>query len=111
LNARLRYTSTIGLDAELGLEHVSTYYADDGNSARVPSYLIFNGTAMYTLLAGILNALAFVGVNNLADLHYASSAFINPVTRTSSGAPIAPSYLEPGLPRNIFGGLDLRVDL
>ena len=66
---------------------------------------------MYTLRAGILNALAFVGVNNLADLHYASSAFINPVTRTSGGAPIAPSYLEPGLPRNIFGGLDLRVDL
>jgi iron complex outermembrane receptor protein len=111
LNARLRYASTIGLDAELGLEHVGSYYADDGNSARVPSYLIFNGTAMYTLRAGILNALAFVGVNNLADLHYASSAFTNPVTRTSSGAPIAPSYLEPGLPRNIFGGLDLRIDL
>jgi len=111
VNARLRYTSPIGLAAEFGLEDMGSYYADDGNSAKVPSYLIFNGTAMYTLRAGILSALAFVGVNNLADLHYASSAFINPVTRTSGGAPIAPSYLEPGLPRNIFGGLDLHIDL
>ena len=111
LNARLRYTSTIGLTAEFGLEHIGSYYADDGNSAKVPSYLIFNSTAAYTLRVGILNAQAFVGVSNLADLRYVSSAFINPVTRASSGAPIAPSYLEPGLPRNIFGGLDLRVDL
>lgn len=47
----------------------------------------------------------FIGVSNLTDVKYAASAFINPAGQ------IAPAYLEPGLPRNFYGGLDLQFRL
>jgi iron complex outermembrane receptor protein len=111
LHARLRYSSPVHLTADLGAEHIASYYADDANSVKVPSYLILNAAAGYSLRLGSIGAQAFVGVNNLTDQKHASSAFINPATRSGSGAAIAPAYLEPGLPRNFFASLDLRLDL
>jgi iron complex outermembrane receptor protein len=109
VNARLHYTSPFGIAAELGVERLGLYYADDANSASVPSYALLNASAGYTVRLQPLSVHAYVGVENITDKRHASSAFINPTTRTTSGLPIAPAYLEPGLPQNIYGGLNLHV--
>jgi len=111
INSRVQYVSPFGLSIDLGLEHIGSYYADDSNSARVPSYSLVHTSAGYRLRAGSMSASAFVGVNNLMDQKHVPSAFINPSTRSSSGTAIAPAYLEPGLPRNAFGGFALHLDL
>lgn len=110
-NARLRYTIPAGFSAELGLEHVGAYYADDENTARVPSYTILHGSASYTVRLGVWRVQALLGANNLTDQRYVASAFINPITRSSDGKPISPAFVEPGLPANAFAGLNIRTDL
>jgi len=101
-NTRLRISSDGGMRAELGAEYVSNYYADDANTLAIPSSLILNANVGFGIQIWYFRFEAFVGVNNLTNSKYASSAFINPV----GGA-----FLEPGLPRNLFGGLDINLDL
>ncbi|MEX1275962.1 MAG: TonB-dependent receptor [Bacteroidota bacterium] len=110
LNLRARYTPIAPLSLELGLEHVGSYYSDDANKFDVPSYSLLHAAASYTNRFGATRFGAFLGVNNFTDRKHASSAFINPVT--SSIAQLSfPAYLEPGLPRNFFAGIDLKFDL
>lgn len=101
-NTRLRISSEGGMRAELGAEYVSRYYADDANSLTVPSSFSLNANVGFSIQIWYFRFEASVGVNNVADTKYASSAFINPV----GGA-----FLEPGLPRNVFGGLDINLEL
>jgi iron complex outermembrane receptor protein len=110
LNARVRYASQSGMSAELGMERVGNYFADDGNSFQVRSYFLLNVSAGYALSIGRIKTQMFLGINNLADVHYAASAFVNPVTSKRNGISTT-SYLEPGLPRNLFGGINLNVDM
>ena len=110
-NNRLRYQSPHGILVELTAEYTSQYPVDDANHFRVSSSLIFNSMVGYTLQIESFYLSVFGGIQNLMDRKYASSAFINPTTRSSSGTLIAPSYLEPGLPRNLFFGVDAKVQL
>lgn len=111
INARARYASPFGLFVDLGLEHINSYYADDANTASVPSYVVVHASAGYGLRVGSVSTSAFLGVNNLMDQQHVASVFINPSVRSGGGTPITPAYLEPGLPRNAFGGFTLRLDL
>jgi len=79
-------------------------YAQEHTAAHKRSLWTSLGSASTNL------AIRWLG-NCLTERNQALFGFADRLTRTSSGAPIAPSYLEPGLPRNIFGGLGLRVDL
>ncbi len=90
---------------ELSLQGVGNYFVDDANATSVPAYNLLNFTAGLEKplrLGQNLSLSGFVGVYNLTDKKYVSSAFINPdiVNRV-------PLYLEPGLPRNFVIGLSL----
>jgi iron complex outermembrane recepter protein len=86
----------------LELENIGSFYADDANQVKVPSYRIVSlsaGTDSPVWLGG-LGVNAFVTVNNLFDRHYIASAFLNP--DVVAGEPVA---FEPGLPRNLVVGV------
>lgn len=91
--------------AELSVQGVGEYFVDDANSTIVPAYNLLNltlGLAKPLRLAENLSLSGFIGVYNLTDEKYISSAFINP--DIVNGVPL---YLEPGLPRNFVIGLSL----
>jgi iron complex outermembrane receptor protein len=103
LNGGLRYEAPLGGTADFGFEHAGFYYADDANTIWVPSYFVLNVSLGYGVKLGNLHLEGFLGANNLANKKYAASAFINP-----SGSGASRAFLEPGLPRNYFGGLQLH---
>jgi iron complex outermembrane receptor protein len=97
-----------GVFAQLGAQAVGKYYADDANAVSVPSYTIFDAAVGLDGLRLGKSGLAvsgFVGVSNIADKHYASSAYINPDLDQTKKYPI---YLEPGLPRNWVASVAVR---
>jgi iron complex outermembrane receptor protein len=102
LNMQIRYSSSIGATVEVGVASVADYFADDANTLTVSASTVLTANAGYSFRVGPLANSVFAGVNNLANLKYAASAFINPV---------GGSYLEPGLPRNFFGGLNMKLEL
>ena len=86
------------LDA--GISGVGTYYADDYNLVPVPAYTSVNasvGCEETALFHERLSIRGFVGIQNLFDVRYAASAWVNPDVSTAK----EPIYLEPGLPRNV----------
>jgi len=94
--------SEAGITLDVTLHHVGAYAADDANAYTIPSSTIIGSSASYEFKIGALSVRGFAGVSNAAGSQYAASAFINPV-----GA----AFLEPGLPRNYFGGLDVNLGL
>jgi iron complex outermembrane receptor protein len=110
-NFGFRYTSNYFEDAyaELTLNGVDSYFADDANKYSVPSYTILNFTIgmnnPYYVTSG-LGVKAFLAVNNITDQNYAASSFINPDLDQNN----LPKFLEAGLPRNIVFGLSFKVD-
>jgi iron complex outermembrane receptor protein len=102
-NGGVRWEAAFGATADFGFEHAGFYFADDANSIWVPSYFILNASLGYWVKFGNLRLESFLGAGNLTDKRYAASGFINP-----SGSGAARAFLEPGLPRNYFGGLKLH---
>ncbi len=89
-----------GLTVDAGAELVGSYFADDRNTAEVPSYVLLNAGASYRrALSGRASLDAFVSARNLTDRSYVASVFINGVNG---------QYYEPGLPFNLTGGVTLR---
>jgi iron complex outermembrane receptor protein len=101
-NNRIRWLSEWGFSTSLTVNATSSYFADDANSFAVPSATVIHAAASYQIRIGSIVLELSGGVQNLSDANYAASAFINP----NGGA-----YLEPGLPRNLYGTLQLRTDL
>jgi iron complex outermembrane receptor protein len=100
-SAALEYTPPPVSPAFLrvSVQGAGRYFADDGNEYEVPSYAVINAAAGIDRLAIPGTALvvsALLGVNNCADARYVASAWINPDLVNG-----LPSYLEPGLPRNL----------
>ncbi|HET8713143.1 MAG TPA: TonB-dependent receptor [Gemmatimonadales bacterium] len=93
------------LHARLSVESMGSFFADDANRVKVPSYRIANlslGTESALSLGGGLGVNAFVTVNNLFDRRYIASAFLNP--DVVGGEPVA---FEPGFPRHVVVGVQL----
>lgn len=108
-NINLRYNPEFLdlISITLNTISVSTYYSDDANKIQVPSYTIFNAKISTTKPIKIFNdfkVMIFASFNNIADLHYASSAFINPDLEKKTNVPY---FLEPGMPRNFTFGISL----
>ena len=95
------------LHVRLEVENIGSFYADDANQVKVPSYRIANvslGTDQPLALGSTLGVNAFVTVNNVLDRHYIASAFLNP--DVVAGEPVA---FEPGLPRNVVFGVSFSA--
>lgn len=114
-NLRARYDVSI-IDevkafAEVGMESVGEYYADDRNDkladgtpdpntiSLVPSYMLFNGTVGLSAEIENLRVNVFAALNNITDEKYVASAFINGSNN---------KYFEPGLASNYTVGIGLK---
>ena len=87
-----------GVFISIGLNGIGKYYVDDANTLSVPSFNVLNATIGLNKpieVAGGFSVRGFLTVNNLFDLKYASSAFINPDIVNNEAV-----FLEPGMPRN-----------
>jgi outer membrane receptor protein involved in Fe transport len=91
------------LRVRIGVETMSSFFADDANQVEVPAFRTANltiGTDNPVALSSGLGVHAFVTVHNLFDRRYIASAFLNP--DVVAGEPVA---FEPGLPRNVVVGV------
>lgn len=91
------------LDVELGMQHMSDYFADDRNVVRVPGFTVWRAAVGAQGHLGNLDARLGLSVENLTDRTYVGSAFVNP--DYSGGQPLV---YEAGLPRSLLIGLTLR---
>jgi Fe(3+) dicitrate transport protein len=73
---------------------VDAHYADDGNTENryIPSYKVWDLTAEVPVIPNVLSVVA--GVNNLFDENYY--------------ARVRSNGIDPALPRNAYGGVNVR---
>ncbi|MEM9848681.1 MAG: TonB-dependent receptor, partial [Bacteroidota bacterium] len=77
----------------------------DDNSIYSESYQLLNAKVGYIFqLSKRFSLDLFAGINNISDTNYAAMLLIN----AGSFGGNAPRYYYPGLPRNFYGGLNLR---
>ena len=95
------------LRLRVGVQGMSSYFADDANQVKVPAYRIATvtlGTDQPLGIGGGFGVTGFVTVANLFDRHYIGSAFLNP--DVVAGEAVA---FEPGLPRHVIVGVTLTT--
>lgn len=95
---RIEHDLPWGLGVEIGARHLSSYYADDANQARVAAFTLLDATARGRLRLGAISADLFVSLRNLTDRRHTASVFINGVNGR---------YYEPGAERNVLAGFSL----
>ncbi len=94
-----------GAFVSISLNGIGKYYVDDANTLLVPSFNVLNATIGLNKqieITGGLSLRGFMTVNNIFDLKYASSAFINPDIVNNEAI-----FLEPGMPRNFVLSISL----
>ncbi len=87
-----------------GILYVGKYFVDDLNELEVPDYAVVNVSAGVEFKLAKFNLSFVFGVNNLTNKKYIASVFINPERK------LPYAYIEPGLPRNWFGGVSIKFD-
>lgn len=93
-NARLTWTPSDALRAQLEWTRIGSYWLDDANTAKYHGHKLFNLRGNYAVGP---NASLFGSVHNLGDTRYADSAQLS----TNS----TPAY-SPGLPRTLIVGVE-----
>jgi iron complex outermembrane receptor protein len=94
-----------GAFASISMNGIGKYFVDDANTLSVLSFNVVNATIGLNKpikLIGELSLTGFLTINNLFDLKYASSAFINPDIVNKEAV-----FLEPGSPRNVVLSVSL----
>lgn len=94
---------------QVGIQGMSSYYADDANAVTVDAFRTVSATVALGRglpLGGGVGFHGFLTVNNLLDTKYIGSAFLNP--DVVGGVPVA---FEPGAPRSVTVGFSVgRLD-
>ncbi len=88
-----------GAFLSIGFYSIGKYFVDDANNLSVPAFTVMNATVGLNKpmkIIGDLSLTGFLTINNIFDLKYAASAFINPDIVNNEAV-----FLEPGMPRNI----------
>lgn len=103
---RLPLPANLPLQWELELQQTSSYYADDANTVTVPAALLLSTAVRATegLRLGGVGLLPWVELRNVLNRRYVGSVYINP-DRDARGRPL---FAEPGMPRALNLGLQLR---
>jgi iron complex outermembrane receptor protein len=98
----LRYQHRSGLFAAFEAFVVNSYFVDDANLNRSPSYALCNLRAGYERTFGNWNVGPFVGLDNLADAHYDGRVRLN----AQNGR-----FYEPAPTFNAYGGIAISAHL
>jgi len=105
LNLGLDYTSKKGFYGNLNFQNVGEIPANDANTAFGETYELLHAKIGFkNILGKRLSYDLSLGANNILDTQYASQIQIN--ARSFGGN--APRYFYPGLPFNMYGGINLR---
>jgi iron complex outermembrane receptor protein len=109
-NVALRYAPQFlkEIFVELEAQTIGEYFANDANTITVPGYTVLNATLGMAESVKVLDHLllkGFVNVQNLTDLKYAGSAFVNP--DLAGGVPV---FLEAGMPMNFTVGISVGFE-
>ncbi|MFO0684528.1 MAG: TonB-dependent receptor [Sandaracinus sp.] len=101
VSARIDFAHPIGIEAQASIDYMSSQFADasntvestlDGVTGVIPARAVVNGRLAYTYADWGLTF--YVDVRNLLDTHYVSSR--------------APAGINPGMTRQIFGGIRIQ---
>ena len=98
-------------ELNLSYDRVGTMYLQDANTIQSSPYNLAHTKLSYqnSFKTGklMLDVQVDGGLRNIFDVHYASMIQIN----ASSFGGRAPRYYYPGMPRNWFGGIGVKVRL
>ncbi len=107
-NTGIDLISQKGFYGNLNLQTVSTIPANDANTVFSDHYELIHGKIGFKSNIGShLTYDLFLGANNILDTKYASQLQIN--ARGFGGN--APRYFYPGLPFNMYGGININYRL
>ena len=84
--------------------YTGSQYLNDGNTKQYTSHHKTNAKASFHFILHKINANVYLGADNLFDMPYASMVVVN-AKGFGSGLP---RYYYPGLPFNVFGGVELK---
>lgn len=105
LNLGVDWKFNQGIYGNLNYQYVDAFPMRDDNSIDSKAYQVMNLKIGYRkLFTNKFQLDIFAGVRNLLDEKYASMILIN--AGSFGGNP--PRYFYPGLPRNYFGGINLK---
>ncbi|WP_066631200.1 TonB-dependent receptor [Labilibacter marinus] len=88
----------------LGHKYYGKQYLNDANTKQYQSYHKTNAKIAYGIQAKKMEWNIYLGADNLFNTHYASMVLVNAKAFGNS----LPRYYYPGLPFNMFGGLEWR---
>jgi len=100
VNAAAELNVAPGLTANVDVESVGGYDADDANGTRTLPYTLLGATLAWVPPRPVSNLRAFISGRNLTDERYAASVFINGVSDR---------FFEPGLPRHWVAGVEVAL--
>jgi iron complex outermembrane receptor protein len=114
-NVGLKYMPDVlkGAYIRANLQSVGKYFANDANTITVPAYTILNagiGIDHLNFANDRLFFSAFFGLNNLTDVKYVGSAWLNPDAPVINGKQV-PAFIEPGLPQNFIGSIGIGMNM
>jgi len=108
INAGIDVTSTKGFYGNLVFQTVGKTPANDQNTVYNNTYELLHGKIGFRYILGKHFFIDhFIGANNILDTKYASQLQIN--ARGFGGN--APRYFYPGLPFNMYGGLNIKYSI
>jgi len=87
------------------LQYTGDQYLNDANTTKYEGYFLIDlkvSTQFQIKKAGTFNI--YAGINNLSNTQYASMLVVNAIGFGNS----EPRYYYPGLPRNIYAGIQFR---
>ncbi|SDY40882.1 TonB-dependent receptor family protein [Nitrosomonas halophila] len=99
-DGNIRYTHPSGLFGQLYLQRVGGFFADNANTVTNPAYLLGQLLFGWEIKHNDIEGSLFAGIDNLFDARYNANVRINAA---------AGRYFEPGPPRNVFGGIRVRL--
>ncbi|GAA0727486.1 TonB-dependent receptor PqqU [Aquimarina litoralis] len=108
VNIGLDYVTKKGIYGNLNFQQVGQIPANDANTVYSDGYELLHGKIGYQNQIGShIFYDIFLGANNILDNNYTSQLQIN--ARGFGGN--APRYFYPGLPFNIYGGINIKYRL
>ncbi len=98
----LTYNDPKGWYSAIDLTYTGDQFADNDNTVNVDAYTLANWRLGADYQVGSTVISPFIGINNLSDEDYYSNIRINA---------FGGRYYEPAPGRNVYGGVELKLDL
>jgi len=106
LQLQLTWNPVNRIEVQTHLQYTGNQYLNDANTLNYEGYFLVSikASAEFQIKnAGIFDI--YAGINNVTDSHYASMLVVNAIGIGNN----EPRYYYPGLPRNMYAGIEFRL--